>query len=119
MSKTCEQIKQHYAVLKHFDSMQNFDRLIQKIKDDEDEVAKLAIKQFGSVEKYTGAMKYNLEHFSEIMEQAYSQLPEEMKREDSFPNGLPTEIKTFLPMRCKSLSGRLSDLYKGMFLLHC
>lgn len=55
-------------VLKHWGSLQNFDMLVQKIKDDEDEVAKLAIKQFGSVEKYTEAMKYNLEHFSEIME---------------------------------------------------
>lgn len=71
-------------VLTHFGSMQNFDMLIQKIKEDEDEVAKLAIKQFGSVEKYTEAMRYNLEHFSEVMEQAYSQIPEEMKRDDSF-----------------------------------
>lgn len=71
-------------VLKHFGSIQNFDMLIQKIKDDEDEVAKLSIKQFGSVEKYTEAMRYNLEHFSEVMEQAYSQIPEEMKRDDSF-----------------------------------
>lgn len=71
-------------VLKHFGSIQNFDMLIQKIKEDEDEVAELAIKQFGSVEKYTEAMRYNLEHFSEVMEQAYSQIPEEMKRDDSF-----------------------------------
>lgn len=71
-------------VLKHFGSMQNFDMLIQKIKEDEDQVAKLAIKQFGSVEKYTEAMRYNLEHFSEVMEQAYSQIPEEIKRDDSF-----------------------------------
>jgi len=47
-----------------------------EIKYDEAEVAKLAIKQFGSVEKYTEAMKYNLEHFSEIME---TQLPKEAK----------------------------------------
>lgn len=49
---------------------------IQRIKDDESEVAKLAIKQFGSVEKYSEAMKYNLEHFSEIME---TSLPEETR----------------------------------------
>lgn len=42
------------------------------------------LKHFGSVEKYTEAMRYNLEHFSEVMEQAYSQIPEEMKRDDSF-----------------------------------
>ena len=63
-------------VIKHWGSVENFDLFIQKIKDDEAEVAKLAIKQFGSVEKYTEAMKYNLEHFSEIME---TQLPEDAK----------------------------------------
>ncbi len=63
-------------VIKHWGSVENFDLFIQKIKDDEAKVAKLAIKQFGSVEKYTEAMKYNLEHFSEIME---TQLPEEAK----------------------------------------
>lgn len=47
--------------------------LIKKIKEDEPKVAKLAIKQFGSVKKYTEAMKYNLEHFSEIMEQQMSE----------------------------------------------
>ena len=51
---------------------------IQKVKDDEDTVAKLAIKQFGSVEKYTEAMKYNLEHFSEIMEKRLSEVPKEL-----------------------------------------
>ncbi len=63
-------------VIKHWGNVENFDLFIQKIKDDEAEVAKLAIKQFGSIEKYTEAMKYNLEHFSEIME---TQLPEEAK----------------------------------------
>ena len=63
-------------IIKHWGSIENFDMFIQKVKDDEAEVAKLAIKQFGSVEKYTEAMKYNLEHFSEIMER---QLPEDAK----------------------------------------
>ena len=63
-------------VIKHWGSLENFDMFIQKIKESESEVAKLAIKQFGSVEKYTEAMKYNLEHFSEIIE---TQLPEEAK----------------------------------------
>ncbi len=39
-------------------------------------MAKLAIRQFGSIEKYTEAMKHNLEHFSELME---TQLTEEAK----------------------------------------
>ena len=55
-------------VIKHWGSIENFDRFIQKIKDDETEVAKLAITQFGSTEKYTEAMKHNLEHVSEFME---------------------------------------------------
>lgn len=65
------------TIVKHWGSIENFDIFIQKIKDDESEVAKLAIQEFGSVEKYTEAMKYNLEHFSEIMD---TQLTEEAKK---------------------------------------
>ena len=63
-------------VIKYWGSIENFDMFIQKIKDDEAEVAKLAIQQFGSIEKYTEAMKHNLEHFSKLME---TQLTEEVK----------------------------------------
>lgn len=71
-------------VIRHWGSIENFDLFIQKIKNDESEVAKLAIKQFGSVEKYTEAIKHNLEHFSEIMDNWYAQIPEEMRTEDRF-----------------------------------
>jgi DNA-binding transcriptional MerR regulator len=64
------------AIVKYWGSVENFDLFVQKIKEDEPEVAKLAIKQFGSVEKYTEAMKYNLQHFSEVMEQ---QITEDVK----------------------------------------
>ena len=57
------------AIIKYWGSVENFDLFIQKIREDESNVAKLVIKEFGSVEKYTEAMKYNLEHFSEIMEE--------------------------------------------------
>lgn len=56
--------------------IKDFDMFIQKIKDDEAEVAKLAIRQFGSIEKYTEAIKHNLEHLSELMD---AQLTEEVK----------------------------------------
>ena len=59
-------------IIKYWGSIENFNLFISKIKEDEPEVAKLAIKQFGSVEKYTEDMKYNLEHFSEIMEKQMS-----------------------------------------------
>ena len=72
------------TVIQHWGSIENFDMFIQKIKDDEEQVAKLAIQQFGSIEKYTEAMEHNLEHFSEIMEGWYSQIPEEMRTEDKF-----------------------------------
>lgn len=73
-------------IVKHWGSVENYDLLIQKIKENESNVAKLAIKQFGSIEKYTEAMKYNLEHFLEIMEQRWSSVPEEMRQNDLFSN---------------------------------
>ncbi|MDD3278318.1 MAG: MerR family transcriptional regulator [Lachnospiraceae bacterium] len=63
-------------ITKYWGSVENFDLFVQKIKEDEPAVAKLAIKHFGSVEKYTEAMKYNLEHFSEVMER---QIPDNVK----------------------------------------
>lgn len=72
------------AIIEHWGSIKNFDMFIQKIKDDESEVAKLAIKQFGSIEKFTESMTYNLEHFSEIMDKQLSEIPEEMKQNDLF-----------------------------------
>ena len=71
-------------VIKHWGSVENFEIFIQKVKDDEEHVAKLAIQGFGSIEKYTEVMKHNLEHFSEIMEDKLSQIPEEMKTDDKF-----------------------------------
>ena len=65
-----------HDVIKYFGSVENFDMSIQKIKDNEANIAKLAIQQFGSIEKFTEAMKQNLEHFSEFME---TQLTEEVK----------------------------------------
>ena len=57
-------------VIKYWGSLEKFEEFIHTIKDDESNVAKIAIKQFGSIEKYTEAMKENLSHFSEIMEQS-------------------------------------------------
>lgn len=71
-------------IIRHWGSMENFDLFIQKVKDDESQVAKLAIQQFGSVERYTEAMKHNLEHFSELADNWHSQIPEEMRTDDKF-----------------------------------
>ena len=72
------------TVIQHWGSIENFDLFIRKIREDEEHVAKLAIRQFGSIEKYTEEMKHNLEHFSEMMDEWYSQIPEEMRTEDKF-----------------------------------
>lgn len=74
-------------VVKHWGSVENFDMFIQRIKDGEAEVAKLAIKQFGSVEKYTEAMKYNLEHFSEIMDTKLSEEAKELAEQSDMLYG--------------------------------
>lgn len=55
-------------IIRHWGSMEIFDLFIQKVKDDESYLAQLAIKQYGSIENYMEAMKYNMEHFTEILE---------------------------------------------------
>lgn len=55
-------------VIAYWGSVEKFEHFIQKIRKDESHLAQIAIKQYGSVEKYTAAMKNNLEHFSELME---------------------------------------------------
>lgn len=75
---------QQENIVKYWGSLDNFEMFIQKIRDDEDFVARLAVQEFGSVEKYTETMKHNLEHFSEIMEDWESQILEELKKEDKF-----------------------------------
>lgn len=79
-------------VLKHWGSIENFNLFIQKIRENESDLAKLAIQQFGSIEKYTEAMKYNLDHFSEIMEQQMSQIPEEMAQQDMLYQQLTADM---------------------------
>lgn len=74
-------------IIRHWGSIENFDLFIQKIKEDEAEVAKLAIKQFGSIEKYTETMKYNLEHFSEIMDAWQSEEVKEIMRQSDLLYG--------------------------------
>lgn len=79
-------------VVKHWGSIENFNLFIQKIRENESDLAKLAIQQFGSIEKYTEAMKYNLDHFSEIMEQQMSQIPEEMAQQDMLYQQLTADM---------------------------
>lgn len=79
-------------VVKHWGSIENFNLFIQKIRENESDLAKLVIQQFGSIEKYTEAMKYNLDHFSEIMEQQMSQIPEDMAQQDMLYQQLAADM---------------------------
>lgn len=45
-----------------------FDEFIKVARDHESSIAQTAVEYYGSVEKYTDAMKESLSHFSENME---------------------------------------------------
>lgn len=55
-------------VIKYYGSVEEFEKRFEGKKSKELEIAKMAIKQFGSIEKYTAAIKSNLDHLPEIMD---------------------------------------------------
>ena len=55
-------------VIKNWGSIENFDKFIEKVKEDEINVAQNAVKYYGSTKKYTEAIKKNLDNFTENME---------------------------------------------------
>nr|WP_314459762.1 MerR family transcriptional regulator [uncultured Clostridium sp.] len=55
-------------VVKYYGSVEEFNKIIETMKSKELEGAKMAIKQFGSIERYTEAMKNNLDHLPDVME---------------------------------------------------
>ena len=90
------------AIMKHWGSIETFDMFIQKIKDDEENVAKLAIQQFGSIEKYTEEMKYNIDHFSEIMERQWTDAAQEAgKQSDLLYAKLTADLTK--PVSCQEI----------------
>lgn len=52
-------------IIKQWGSMEAFQGMVEHMKQNEEKVAKSAIQWYGSVDKYTEAMKDNLSHFSE------------------------------------------------------
>jgi len=64
-----EEYKDEHAdeVTKYWGSIDKFSQFIENAKSKESEIAQMAIKQFGSIEKYTEAMKKNLGNTSAIM----------------------------------------------------
>jgi Predicted transcriptional regulators len=65
-----ETFKQEHGdeVVRYYGSVDEFDKNLENIRSRELEIAKMAIKQFGSIEKYTESIKNNLSHLPSIME---------------------------------------------------
>lgn len=55
-------------VIKYYGSVEEFDKNLETMKSKELEIAKMAIKEFGSIEKYTETMKNNINNLPKIME---------------------------------------------------
>jgi DNA-binding transcriptional MerR regulator len=55
-------------VNQYYGGIDEFGKRIEHIKSNEISIAKMAIKEFGSIEKYTAAMKNNLNNLPSIME---------------------------------------------------
>lgn len=63
--------KEHVdEVIKYFGSVDEFNKVIGDMKSKEASIAQAAIKQWGSIEKYTEAMKKNISNLPAIMEQS-------------------------------------------------
>ncbi|MEY8353553.1 MerR family transcriptional regulator [Lachnospiraceae bacterium 54-53] len=67
---TLETFKQEHGeeVARYYGSAEEFDKIIETMRSKELEGAKMAMKQFGSIEKYTESIKNNLNHLPQIME---------------------------------------------------
>jgi DNA-binding transcriptional MerR regulator len=65
-----ESFKQKHEdeVVKYYGSTDEFGKIIEQIKSNEIRIGKMAIKQFGSIEEYTEAIKNNLNNLPLIME---------------------------------------------------
>ncbi|MBL4931698.1 MerR family transcriptional regulator [Clostridium sp. YIM B02565] len=83
-------------VIKYYGSKDEFNEFIEKCKSNEEDIAKMAIKQFGSIEKYTEAMKNNLNNFSSIMDQydtfKKDYLEESMQKSEELYNKLTADL---------------------------
>lgn len=59
-------------IVTYWGSMEKFDEMFETMKEKESEIGQLAIKQYGSIEKYTQAMKQNLTDFKGTMDRMNS-----------------------------------------------
>ena len=55
-------------VCQYYGSVQAFDEMIEKMRGKEVSIARNAMKEFGSIEKYTQTIKQNLDHLPQMMQ---------------------------------------------------
>lgn len=55
-------------VIKYYGDVSEFEKIIDHVKSNGSAVAEMAVKEFGSIENYTRAIKKNLENLPEIMD---------------------------------------------------
>lgn len=67
-----ETFKKEHAedITRYFGDAEEFDKKLEHMKSNELEIAKMAIRQFGSIDKYTQAIKTNLNNLPSIMQGA-------------------------------------------------
>lgn len=53
-------------VMKRWGSIEDYDSMVEIFKSKEPEIAQMAIKQYGSIEKYTESMKSNMDHMESM-----------------------------------------------------
>ena len=75
-----EEFKKDYSdiITKSLDGPDKYDELIEKCKDSEAEIAEMAIKEYGSIEKYVQAMKKNMHSDIFTISAQYDQLKKDL-----------------------------------------
>ncbi|ABX40663.1 MerR family transcriptional regulator [Lachnoclostridium phytofermentans] len=101
-------------VVKHWGSIEAFDSMLENFKDKESEIAKLAIQQYGSIEKYTEAMKANLKNFPETMEKLQSLGKD---KDDYLTRSKEINEKLTKDLTLDVASNEVQELVKEMVLL--
>jgi Mg2+ and Co2+ transporter CorA len=62
-------VEHHDEVIKYWKTEKAFDKIIKQFRKKEKQIARDAIKTYGSIDRYTDAMIENLGHLSEVVDE--------------------------------------------------
>ncbi len=98
-------------VIKRWGSVENFNKMTETFKEKEDEIARLAIRQYGSIEKYTEAMKNNMENIS-ALDQIKDNARNYMKQSDELHQKLVADCsKDVTSKEIQSIMSKLDTIF--------